>query len=1112
MLELWLFGSVQATLAGSPLQLPTRKSLALLAYLAVEGGTHHRDALATLLWPEQHQAQALASLRQALYALRRSLPEGLVEGDRHALSVTRDALWIDLWAFDASVRAVPRMPTDEVSNDDAARLEQAAALYRGDVMHGFTLRDCPDFDAWQVRKADAYRQTFQGVLRTLVTWYADERDPERAIEHGRTLLRLDPYDQAEHRRLMLLLALAGREATAIRQYETLVTLLATELGIEPDDETKAVHEAIKRHDVDALVRRGLAGATPSGIARRFAEPPRDDTDDTVHALPQRGRSNLPPQPTDLVGRQQDLRDLDALLANPAARMITIVAPGGMGKTRLAMAVAERQVAKETFADGVFFVPLPSVRTVGFLAQAVADAMDIKLLGRDDPARQLARHLSGRSVLLVLDGVEHASSAGGLVSELLARAPDVKVLVTSRERLHVQEEWFYQLWGMDVPTDALDVDDLRTFGAVELFERCAMRADPHFDLGRNGQDAVRICRYLQGMPLGIELAAAWVTTIPCKDIADEIDRDRSFLESRASTVADRHRSLEAVCEYAWHQLSEAARSVFQKLSVFRGGFTRQAAEQVAGASLPILAALADRALIRLRGSGRYEIHELLRQFAQAKLEVQPNAYREAERAQAMYCADMLAELTPDLKSARQFEALDDIAADMDNVMSTWAWAIRHRDVETIGKLAMGFFLYCEMRGLAQVGNEVLQRAIDAMEAWDGTDEGAAATLATLLVGQGVLRTRMGHVLTRLRRDRPRVLRSLAVHDPLTYVYAVHWFATVLPYEGKHAEADALLDRAETIARGADDPISVAWLLQTRGHNRYIEGRFLEAEPFFAQCMTAFDASGDRKFKALGLNNWARTAMDMGDYERAASLNAQGLAIRTMANDPLGTAASLIVQGRLKTRLGEYPRAQRSFDQAASLMEQSNNYQYWWMLRLDELQLDIALGHHERAYERIQQSRPNHGNLTDPYSEVQRLNGSAHLTYLRHDHTVARSLLQRSLATSAQLGHSHNEASALHHLGFVDLAEGDRTAARDHFTRSLSICRMSGAAPLALAVLIGWSELEAGAKKLALLTLVDRDARATHHTRETARKQLRELAPAGGAHLDVLDLWTVVSEVA
>ncbi len=1112
MLELWLLGRAQATLDGSPLRVATRKAFALLSYLAVQGGTHHRDTLACMLWPDQDQAQALASLRQAVYTLRRGVPTDLIEGDRHTLRLCRDALRIDMWAFDALITATSSTLVDEASNDDLVRLEQAAALYRGDFMHGFTLRDCPDFDAWQALRSDEYRQKLTTVLRALVTGYAAVRNLEAAIEHGRTLLRVDPYDQAEQRRLMLLHVLAGHEAAAIRQHEVLAQQLEDDLGIKPDDETTELYEAIKRRDIHGLLRRTPAGAPLSELARPLIGTPAEFESDPLHAVTQRRRSNLPPQPTAFVGRQQEVRDLSDLLANPAARLITIVAPGGMGKTRLALAVAERQLAHGTFEDGVFFVSLTSVHAVAFLAQAVADAMGIKLLGRDDPDRQLVRHVSGRRALLVLDNFEHVPGGGGLVSELLANAPGVKVLVTARERPHAQEEWFYQLWGMDVPPDALDVDGMRAFGAIELFERCAKKADPHFDLGRNGHDVVRICRRLQGMPLGIELAAAWVTTIPCKAIAAEIDEDLGFLETRGPVVADRHRSLEAVFEYAWNQASEAARSTLQKLSVFRGGFTRRAAEQVAGASLPILASLTDMALIRLRDSGRYDMHELVRQYAAARLALQPNANREAERAQALHFADMLATLEPDLESARQFEALDDIAADFDNLLTSWQWAVQHRDVATIGTLTMGLFLYCEMRGLAQTGNDLFQRAIDALEASGRGDDQTAATLAKLLLGQGILRMRMGYDPSPLRRSRDRVLQPLAVHEPHTYVYAVNWFATGLPYEGEHAEADALLDHAETIAREANDTFSVAWLLQTRAHNLYIAGRFREAEPVFEKSLSAFDACGDRKFKALALNNWSRTALNLGAYDRAASLNAEGLTIRRMANDPLGTAASLIVLGRLKMRLGQYLVAKRHLDQAARLMQQSHNYQYWWMLELEELELDIELGNHERAHQRLRRSRPRYGGFGDPYSEAQRLNGSAYLGYVRQDHVGARSLLERSLAMSQQLGHLFIEAKARHHLGFVELAEGNLGAAEDQFKQSLSICRLSGAAPLALAVLIGWSELEVGARKLELLTLVHRDARTTYHTREATRNTLLELAPTDRTTIDVPDLWQFVDDVA
>jgi DNA-binding SARP family transcriptional activator/predicted ATPase len=1091
--------------------MATRKALALLVYLAVEGGTHHRDVVASLLWPEQHQTQALASLRQAVYSLRRNIPSDLIQGDRHMLGIVSDGLWIDAKAFDTLI-ATTSGTVDEAFQDDLVRLEQAAALYRGDFMRGFTLRDCPDFDEWQFLQTEAYRQRAKGVLRELVARYADEWKLERAIEYGRTLLQVDPHDQAEHRRLMLLYTLADQEAAAIRQHETLARLLEDDLGLEPDEETTELYEAIKQRDVHSLLRRTPSGTSLGSIARLLAEPPLEPGSDALRPSTQRRKSNLPPQPTTFVGRQRDLQALGELLANPAARLITIVAPGGMGKTRLALAAAERQLAQGAFEDGVFFVPLTAVRAVDFLAQAVADALDIKLLGSDEPKRQLIRQLSGRTTLLVLDNFEHLLSGGGFVSELLANVPGLKVLVTSHERLNAHEEWLYRLWGLGVPTAALDVDAMRVFGAIELFERCAKKADPQFDLGRNREDVVRICRHLDGMPLGIELAAAWVTTIPCKDIADEIDKDLDFLEARTHAVDDRHRSLKSVFEYSWNHVSEAARATLQKLSVFRGGFTRHAAEQVAGASLPILASLADMALIRLRDSGRYDMHELLRQFAEAKLELQPNAHQAGERAHALYYADMLAALEPALKGARQFEALDDIAADIDNVLTSWQWAISQRDVATIGKLAMCFFLYCEMRGLAHVGNEVFQRAIDLMGDPDSMDERAVASFATLLVGQGILRMRMGDEHSHLRRTSGRLLQALSVHDPPTYVYAVNWIATGLPYEGKHAEAEALLDEAEALARKTGDTFSVAWLLQTRGHNLYIAGRFLEAEPYFEQSLNAFAACGDRKFKAFGLNNLSRTAINMGNYDRAATLNAEGLAIRRMANDPLGVAASMTILGRLKTRLGEYPLAKRYLDRAASLMQRSNNYQYWWMLELDRLQLELELGNRERAQRHIQQSGPRFGSVKDPYSEVQRMNGSAYLCYVQHDYERARSLLGRSLAMSDQLGHLHNQARALHHLGFVELAEENLGAARDHFRRALGICRGTGAAPLALAVLLGWSEFEVGPRKLELLALVHQDARATHYTREAARTKLVALAPTDRAHLDVSDLWDVMSALA
>ncbi len=1112
LLELWLLGRVHATFEGSPLKIAPRKALALLAYLAVQGGTHHRDALASLLWPEQDQTRALASLRQALYTLGNSVAQDVIDRDGQTLRIASDSLRIDVKEFDALIAKEPGDRVVEAPGYEPVGLERAVELYRGDFMQGFTLRDCPAFDEWQYHQAETYRQRCRGALRSLTAWYAEAGRLERAIAYGRALVALDPLDQSEHRRLMLLYALADHEAAAIRQYEALAKRLADDLSIEPDEETTEVYQAIKRREVHLLLGRTPGDAQHAALARLLGGKPRAYGIDAPHAFLPGPRTNLPARPTELVGRQGDVRSIGDLLATPAARMITIVAPGGMGKTSVALAVAEQQVAQGSFRDGVFFVPLTSVRSVDFLPQAIADALQMKLLGSDDPSRQLVQQVSEHSMLLVLDSFERLLSGAGLVSDLLANAPELKVLVTSRARLHAQEEWLYQLWGLEVPSAAHDVVEMRNHGAVELFERCATKADPQFDLSRSGREVVRICRLLQGMPLGIELAAAWVATIPCRDIAVEIERDLGFLDARARPVTDQHRSLQAVFEYTWSQASEQVRSTFQRLSVFRGGFTRHAAEQVAGATLSILASLTDMALIRLRDSGRYDIHELLRQFAEAKLEMQPNEHQGAQRASALYFADMLARLEPDLESARQFEALADIAADIDNVLTSWHWATRHRDSAVISTLAMGFLLFCEMRGLAQLGSEVFQGAIDSLADSGSMDGRSAATLAKLRVGHAVLRMRTGDDPKRLFPDRTDSLHSLSVDEPRAYVYCINWVATGLPYEGRHAEAGALLDRAEVIALGDDDTFGMAWLLQTRGHNSYIAGRLTEAEPFFERSLSAFDACGDRKFKALGLNNWSRTALKLGFYDRAASLNAEGLAIRRMAEDPLGVAASSIVRGRLMIHLGQYTRARRHLDQAARSMQRSSNYQYWWMLELEELQLDIELGNTERAHTRFQQSRPRYGQYSDPYSNVQRLIGSAHLSYLRNDFEAARSLLDASLSMSDDLGHLHNMARALHHLGFVDLAEGNLRAARDSFARALDVCRATGAAPLALATLMGWSELEAGTSRIELLALVRQDARAAHHTREAARHKLLELEPSDRVSLDLPDLWQLIGDLA
>ena len=323
-------------------------------------------------------------------------------------------------------------------------------------------------------------------------------------------------------------------------------------------------------------------------------------------------NNLPVQLTSLIGRDRELAEIDRLLEDPNCRLLTLVGPGGIGKTRLALHAAARRVEKHT--QGVYFVPLTAVASPEFLVPTVAATLQFSIdtnASDKDPKTQLLDFLGRQSMLLVIDNFEHLVEAAPLLDELLERARQIRLIVTSRERLNLRSEWTFDVPGLTYPRNGNGAR-IEDYGALSLFAERARQVDPGFSISEEERPhATRICRLVEGMPLGIELAAAWVSTLSCKEIAEEVERSADFLATSLRDVPAKHRSIRAAFEQSWRLLSGAPRVGFGRLSVFQGGFRREAAAAVAGLDLPMLADLVNKSLLRRTAVGRHEVHELLR---------------------------------------------------------------------------------------------------------------------------------------------------------------------------------------------------------------------------------------------------------------------------------------------------------------------------------------------------------------------------------------------------------------------------------------------------------------------------------------------------------------------
>lgn len=720
-LEVETFRGNVSTTGASP--LPRARGRALLAYLGATsrsphdgpgrhpGSAHTRDALAALLWPGLPTGDARNNLRRELSLLRQALGDDLIAADRAQVGLDPAALadgrlWVDVAAFDALVAAAEahRHPAGELCDTCAAGLAEADRLYTADFLAGFSLPDSPPFDEWQTFTDQRLRATLDIARDRLTAWHLGRSDVagrgyERALDIARRRLVADPLNEAAHRDRLRALALSGQWAAALREHEQFARLLADEIGSPPAAATLELLEDVRRR---ALAPRlsPLPGDGP---------PPRPSTTDV-------GR-HLPAQTTPFLGREEEMAHLGRLWADPATRLVTIVGPGGMGKTRLALAVGEALAAGPRFPDGVFFVDLAPVVAAGGLPGALADALRFPLqAGAQDsrpPLRQIAGYVAPKRLLLLLDNFDHLLDAAPLLVDLLAAAPGLGLLVTSRERLAVRPETVFPLDGLAFPAAGAPADTA-DYAAVRLFVGAARRVRADFAAVADLAPLADIGRLVGGMPLALEMAAAWVDALAPAEIAAELGRGLDLLETEMRDVPARQRSVRAAIDTSWQRLDDPARHVFAQLSVFSGGMSPDAVAAITGASPRQLAALVRKGLLHVTpGGDRYRLHELLCQYAAEKLNHDPAAAEAARDRHALTYARLLAEAEPRLLDD-ETGALARLDADSDNIDAAIDRLLAGRAVEPLLSALDALCLYYDFRLRVRDGRQVCDRLLAAFD--------------------------------------------------------------------------------------------------------------------------------------------------------------------------------------------------------------------------------------------------------------------------------------------------------------------------------------------------------------------------------------------------------------
>lgn len=893
-LSLSFLGPLRIEHHSSPVEVSTRKAIALLAYLAVTAETQSRETLAALLWPQSDQKRARGSLRYTLSALRKELGAAWLVSDRQSVGLNWEAgIRVDVVDFH---RLLGKDILDAAAVRDAslAALEEAVALYRGDFLAGFTLPDSAAFDEWQLFEAEEARRKLAQALEMLVAAHRARGGLEPALAHARRWVALDEWHEPAHYQLMALYALAGQPGAAVRQYEACTGALQAGLGIRPSAATTTLYQQIRAGELSPPPTR--QPQTAVGDA-----PP---STKVLHP-----RHNLPALHKPFVNREQERTDIAGLLDDPHCRLLTITGPGGIGKTRLAVqTVGERlpQLARE-----VRYINLAPLDSADFLVSTIADSLELSFSGLREPQEELLDHLSRNQLLLVLDNFEHLLQKGvTLISVILARAPGTKIIVTSREALNLQEEWCYTLKGLHVPDRSVSATATRS-PAVQLFAQHARRARHDFSLTAEMTHVARVCRLVEGMPLGIELAASWVKLLPCREIAAEIQRNLDFLTTSHRDVEARHRSIRAVLEHSWRTLSPAEQQALARLAVFRGGFTREAAAEVAGASLFTLISLFNKSLLQRTAEERYDLHELLRHFAGEKLAAAPHQRKAVQEGHALYYGTMLAPENLRWEGQDEAHSVALVQAEIQNVRTGWRWAARQRKTAVIDHYLDTLYSFYAKTNRYQEGKEAFALAVRHLSDSEQPDD---LVLARLLARLGEFYYELGQPETAVvhLQKSLALLQSTSQQHEISFVFKL--LGTVYYHRGHYAEARHHLRQSLATGETVDDVSHVANTYLLLGAVSFATGAYDEAQKWQQESLRLYREAEQLWGIAHALRHLGMTAQVLGAYEKAERYYHQSLVLFQEAGNPVGIALSMNHLGQLAQTLDDYQKAKEQYRQS------------------------------------------------------------------------------------------------------------------------------------------------------------------------------------------------------
>lgn len=784
-------------------------------------------------------------------------------------------------------------------------------------------------------------------------------------------------------------------------------------------------------------------------------------------------NNLPAQLTAFIGRDKELGEIVEYLADPHCQLVTLTGPGGIGKTRLALQSAQTILDEhpQLFAQGVCFVSLVSLSTADFLVSTIANALNFSFFSGEDLQEQLLSYLRQKQILLIIDNLEHLLDETALLVNILHQAPGVKIMATSRERLNLRGEWVIKLYGLNYPRSARNgtitnrgeiVDESgvpdEEFGAVHLFIQNARKASSDFEpRPADWGDIIGICQLVEGIPLAIELAASWVRVLSCQEIRHEITQNYDFLATTWRDIPERHRSLQAVFDYSWNLLSPQEQKSIRQLSVFRNGFLRDAASQVAGASLMTLTSLMDKSFLHRQTptAGRYEMHDLLRQYAQEKLGLDPQEEQSTFDAHCTYYANFLFQRTDSLKGGRQIEALEEIGEEIANIRAGWRWAIIRNREDALEMYEEALYYFYDFRSWLHEGEEAFRSALENLRRQPQVTERTLKLMGRFLARQG------------------RFCHQLAMYT----------------------RAEELTRQALEIFKQYTMPQELAFVHKNLGSIYHHLGDYDRAELHAQLCLELCQDYGYNWGIAKALQTLGNIAEVQGNYKEAKDYHTHALEFSRSIEDLLGTAASLNRLGYLHWRLGEYEPSRLYGLESLELYQKVSDRRG---IAMSYKNLgNIACDH--REFEEAQQyylrGKAICEEIGDQWGLGAFLNNLGYVAWEMGDYVSAQILCEQSIEILRHIKYLFGLASTLETLANIAIALQDFERSKTRFRESLQIALDIHARPMVLDAMIGMSYLMAHhgnpSQAAAILHFIIQQPLTNQESRDKAKRRLAEI---------------------